>query len=176
MSTTDAFKIIRRPTHIRWMIRIDMPAVLSIEHGSFDFPRCEEEFLRALRRRNCIGMVAERGASIAGFMVYELNRGSIDVLNFAVHPAFRREGVGAQMAAKLVGKLSPDRRTRLTIDVRETNLTAQQFFRVQGFRATRVIREHFRDTGEDAYVMTYTLDDATAGRRIACEIGGKADA
>ena len=35
--------------HIRWMIRRDMPEVLAIEHASFEFPWCEEEFLRVLR-------------------------------------------------------------------------------------------------------------------------------
>ena len=41
--------------HIRWMIRRDMPEVLAIEHASFEYPWCEEEFLRVLRQRNCIG-------------------------------------------------------------------------------------------------------------------------
>ena len=45
--------------HIRWMIRRDMPEVLSIENESFEFPWSEEDFIRCLRQRNCIGMVAE---------------------------------------------------------------------------------------------------------------------
>ena len=92
--------------HIRWMIRRDMPEVLAIEHASFEYPWCEEEFLRVLRQRNCIGMVAEYGERIVGFMIYELHRNKIHVLDFATHPEFRRRGVGRQMIAKLVGKLS----------------------------------------------------------------------
>ena len=53
--------------HIRWMIRRDMPEVLAIEHASFEFPWCEEEFLRVLRQRNCIGMVAEYGERVVGY-------------------------------------------------------------------------------------------------------------
>ena len=45
--------------HIRWMIRRDMAEVLEIERGAFEFPWFEEEFIRCLRQRNCIGMVAE---------------------------------------------------------------------------------------------------------------------
>jgi ribosomal-protein-alanine N-acetyltransferase len=59
------------------MIRRDMPEVLAIEHASFEYPWCEEEFLRVLRQRNCIGMVAEQGERIVGFMVYELHRNKI---------------------------------------------------------------------------------------------------
>ena len=120
--------------HIRWMIRRDMPEVLAIEHASFEFPWCEEDFLRCLRQRNCIGMVAEHGERIVGFMIYELHRNKIHVLDFATHPEFRRHGVGRQMVAKLVGKLSRQRRNRIALFVRETNLPAQFFFRVVGFR------------------------------------------
>src|SRR4051812_2604533 len=47
--------------HIRWMIRRDMAEVLEIERSAFEFPWFEEEFIRCLRQRNCIGMVAEHG-------------------------------------------------------------------------------------------------------------------
>jgi ribosomal-protein-alanine N-acetyltransferase len=151
--------------HIRWMIRRDMPEVLGIEHTSFEFPWCEEEFLRVLRQRNCIGMVAEYGERIVGFMIYELHRNRIHVLDFATHSEFRRHGVGRQMVSKLVGKLSSQRRNRIVICVRETNLAAQLFFRVVGFRAMEVIREHFQDTGEDAYGMLYHLDESTFDER-----------
>jgi len=141
--------------HIRWMIRRDMPEVLAIEQASFEFPWLEEDFIRCLRQRNCIGMVAEHEDRVVGFMIYELTKTRIHVLNFATAPAWRRRGVGTQMIAKLVGKLSPQRRTRVTLEVRETNLPAQLFFRSAGFRAVSVLREHYEDTPEDAYLMQY---------------------
>lgn len=162
--------------HIRWMIRRDMPEVLAIEHGSFEYPWCEEEFLRVLRQRNCIGMVAEVGERIVGFMIYELHRSRIQLLDFAIHSEFRRSSVGRQMVSKLVSKLSSQRRSRISLFVRETNLQAQYFFRVVGFRATEVLREHYADSGEDGYAMTYhldesTLENATPTNRIARQLG-----
>ncbi len=162
MSTVPTSSVQTR-VHIRWMIRRDMPEVLAIEHTAFDYAWCEEEFLRVLRQRNCIGMVAEHGERIVGFMIYELHRSKIQVLNFAAHPEFQRRGIGRQMVAKLVGKLSSQRRSRIAILVRESNLSSQLFFRVQGFRATEVIREHFPDTGEDAYAMIYHMDEGRLG-------------
>ncbi len=141
--------------HIRWMIRRDMPEVLEIENRSFEFPWFEEDFIRCLRQRNCIGMVAEYEEHVVGFMIYELHKSRLHILNFAVHPDFRRSHVGEQMVAKLVSKLSYDRRTRITLEVRETNLDAQLFFRNQGFRATSVLRNFYDDTPEDAYFMQY---------------------
>jgi ribosomal-protein-alanine N-acetyltransferase len=145
--------------HIRWMIRRDMPEVLQTEQLSFEYAWNEEDFLRCLRQRNCIGMVAEHGEKVVGFMIYELHKNKLHILNFAVHPAWRRLGVGAQMVAKLISKLSSHRRTRITLEVRETNLAAQLFFRRQEFRAVRVLRAFYEDSGEDAFLMEYRFGD-----------------
>src|SRR4249919_4352850 len=83
--------------HIRWMIRRDMPEVLQAEQESFEFAWTEEDFLRCLRQRNCIGMVAEQGEKVVGFMIYELHKSKLHILNFAVQPACRRGDVGTQM-------------------------------------------------------------------------------
>ena len=141
--------------HIRWMIRRDMAEVLAAETASFDQPWTEEDFLRCLRQRNCIGMVAEHQDRVVGFMIYELHKSRLHVLNFAVAPDARRSGVGAQMVAKLVAKLSSHRRGKVTLAVRERNLDAQVFFKTQGFRATRVLRNYYEDSGEDAFLMEF---------------------
>jgi ribosomal-protein-alanine N-acetyltransferase len=141
--------------HIRWMIRRDMPEVLDIENISFEFPWIEDDFIRCLRQRNCIGMVAEHEERVVGFMIYELHKNQLHILNFAVHAEFRRRGVGRQMVAKLMGKLSHQRRNRILLEVRETNLLAQLFFRDLGFRAVTVLRDFYDDTTEDAYLMQY---------------------
>ena len=141
--------------HIRWMIRRDMPEVLDIEQESFEFPWCEEDFIRCLRQRNCIGMVAEHDERVVGFMIYELHKTRLHVLNFAVGRDCRRQAAGTQMIAKLVSKLSSQRRTRIMLEVRETNLQAQLFFRKNNFRAVNVLRSYYDDTPEDAYLMQY---------------------
>ncbi|OGJ53957.1 ribosomal-protein-alanine N-acetyltransferase RimI [Candidatus Peribacteria bacterium RIFCSPHIGHO2_02_FULL_49_16] len=141
--------------HIRWMIRRDMPEVLHIEDLSFKYTMCEEDFLWCLRQRNCIGMVAEMGETIVGFMIYELYTSKLHIVNLAVLPSMRHGGVGSQMITQLVSKLSSHRRTRVSINVPETNLAAQLFFRTNGFEAINVLRDYYEDRGEDAYHMVY---------------------
>lgn len=147
--------------HIRWMIRRDMPEVLNIEQLNFEFPWAEDDFLRCLRQRNVVGMVAECRSTdtIRGYMIYELMGDHIHLLNFAVLPSWQRWGVGSQMVRKLVGKLG-QRRKRITLEVRETNLPALLFFKSQGFRAVDVLRGFYEDTDEDAYQMQYRVDAA----------------
>jgi [ribosomal protein S18]-alanine N-acetyltransferase len=150
------------PVHIRWMIRRDMPEVLAIEQQCFEFPWYEDDFIRCLRQRNCIGMVAEASERVVGFMIYELHKNRLHILNFAVHETHRRRGVGSQMSRKLIGKLSQDRRSRILLEIRETNLAAQLFFRQLGFRAVSVLRDFYEDTTEDAYLMQYRHTAASA--------------
>jgi ribosomal-protein-alanine N-acetyltransferase len=160
------------PVHIRWMIRRDMPAVLAIEKECFEFPWHEEDFVRCLRQRNCIGMVAEASERIVGFMVYELHKQRLHILNFAVSDRSRRRGVGSQMAKKLIAKLSHDRRSRVMLEIRETNLAAQLFFRTLGFRAVSVLRKFYEDTPEDAYLMQYRCPAAAAALPEQARLAG----
>ena len=172
MSTGRAQKDKTR-VHIRWMIRRDMPEVLTTERASFEYAWTEEDFLKCLRQRNCIGMVAERDDRVIGFMIYELHKTRLHILNFAVHPHARRGGIGAMMVAKLIHKLSTHRRQKITLAVRECNLPAQVFFRAFDFRASRVLRNYYEDSGEDAFQMEYRVgvdfDDEMEGpvNRIA---------
>ena len=95
-------------------------------------------------QRNCICMVAEHGEKVVGFMICELHKNKLHIMNFAVHSQWRR-----------ISKLSSHRRTRITLEVRETNLSAQHFFNRQDFKAVRVLRSFCGDSGEDAFLMEY---------------------
>lgn len=143
------------PVHVRWMIRRDMKEVLDIEQQSFEFAWNEEQFLDALRTRNTIGMVAEHNEQVVGFMIYELKKGELELINFAVAPWVRRSGVGTTMVDKLKAKLAQQQRTLITTHVREGNLNAQMFFKAMGFHATEVIHGFYEDSNEDAYLMRY---------------------
>jgi len=144
-----------KTAHIRWMIRRDMPDVLAIESDCFEFSWTEDDFIRCLRQRNCIGMVAECEDRVVGFMIYELHKNRLHILNFAVHSAYRRHGIGKTMMQKLLGKLSQERRNRIMLEVRETNLEAQLFFKKVGFKAISVLRDFYDDAAEDAYLMQF---------------------
>ena len=144
-------------TAIRWLIRRDMPEVLAIENESFEYAWTEEDFLSCLRQRNCIGMVAEEGTEVVGFMIYELHKETIRLLNFAVKGSARRSGVGRSMARRLIDKLSQQRRKRIDLLVRETNLGGLLFFKAMGFLAEGMERGPYDDTDEDGVFMRYRL-------------------
>lgn len=146
--------------HIRWMIRKDMDDVLRIEHQCFSLPWNEGDFILSLRQRNCIGMVASDpndNMEVWGYMVYELHKTRLNLLNLAVAPEFHRQGVGRQLVGKLTGKLSTQRRTRIDTMVRETNLGAQLFFKEMQFKWVGTVTDYYDESPEDAYQMRYTI-------------------
>ena len=138
----------------RWMVKSNVPEVLRIEQVCFDTPWTEEDFINSMRQRNCIGMVAERHGVVLSYMLYCLNKDSIHVINFAVSPLCQRDGIGTEMVDKLKTKLSQQRRHTLIVDVRETNLAAQLFWRANGFEWSQTLRGHY-DNDEDAYQFRY---------------------
>lgn len=141
---------------IHWMTRGHLESVVDIEAKSFPLPWSEDDFIRCVRQRNCIGMVYEQQDKILGFMIYELHKNRLHILNFAVHPDHRRQGVGRRMVEKLIRKLTLQNRSRIMLEVRETNLDAQFFFRAMGFRAISVLKDFYEDApDEDAYLMQY---------------------
>ncbi len=159
------------------MIRRDFPRVLAIENECFERPWTEDEFIRCLRQRYCIGMVACNTntdlkflpESVTGFMIYELHPNRLELLKFAVGLKDRGEGVGRAMVEKLVSKLSIQKRTRIQIHIRESNLPAQLFFRSMGFRCTKQRKNYFDDTGEDAYKFVYRVK-SLAGAVVGAEL------
>ena len=145
---------------INWMKRDHMPDVLRIEWESFEHIWTKEDFLGVLRQRNGIGMVAQTNDNrIAGFMIYELHKMRLHILNLAVDPAYRHQGVGTQMAGKLIDKLSQQRREEITLETRESNLSSQLFWKAMGFRADMVLHGFYADSDEDAYVFRFRLNE-----------------
>lgn len=144
-----------RQLHIRWLIRRDMAEVVAIERDSFPDPWPEHEFISALRERNCIGLVVEHSERVIGFMLYELTRQHLRIINMAVHPGFRRARVGTALIAKLKGKLSPQRRNKIILEIRESNIPACHFFAAQQFKTAGIIRNYYKGTSDDAYKFVF---------------------
>lgn len=144
--------------HVRWMINRDMPEVLYIEEQSFEHKMGKDDFLRCLNQSNCIGTVAELDDKVVGFIIYEFHNTNLHILDFVVHPDYRRKGVGRQMVEKLISKLSNECRTNITLVIRERNLKAQLFFKNQGFLAVYILPCFYENNGEDGFLMQYQLN------------------
>jgi ribosomal-protein-alanine N-acetyltransferase len=143
--------------HIRWMIRKDMPQVLGIENEGFEYPWREIDFIRVLRKKTCIGLTAEVGGSVGGFVFYELHKNRLAIHNLAVAPDLWRRGIGTALVKKLLVKLSANRRDRITMGVGERNLRGHLFLRSLGFRCVGILPEYYEANDETAYCFEHRL-------------------
>lgn len=147
---------IKARVQIRWAVKQDLDDMVNLFAESLRCPVTQDQILKWLNERHTIGMVATlECGTIVGVFIYELQRTKIHLLKLAVDPDLQRMGIGRQILAKLKGKLS-GRRTKLTLDCRESNLEAQKFYRSCGLKAIGIRREHYSD-GEDAYAFEYRL-------------------
>jgi ribosomal-protein-alanine N-acetyltransferase len=142
---------------IHWLTKQELPTVLEIERLSFDNPWVEQDFRSCLQHSFCLTM--ESAGEVVGFVVYELNKKNFTILNLAVHPDHRRQGVGANLIDHLKVKLTKYCRKSLSLLLRESSSPAQKFFASQAFKAVQLVRSYYKDTGEDAYKMVYSLYD-----------------
>ena len=138
-------------THIRWCIRLDVPAVLAAEAS---WGLTDELDGKTLPRwpadRQTIGMVAEPPGNVHepvyGFTFYELHKHHLRLLRLCIHRDFARRGHGTDLILKLTSKLSSHRRTRIDVDVPDGRLGAHLFLARLGFRAAVLDRETYRFT------------------------------
>ncbi len=149
--------------YMRWMTRADLNSVLNIDWQHRENMWTEGDFLKSLNQRNCVCMVATNLEKAYGFIVYELNKKSISIVNFGVHADFQRGGIGSMMLSKLIDKLKSLKRDSINCYVRESNLIGQLFLKENGFKAIAVEKNYFQDISpfeekiEDGYLFEYNL-------------------
>lgn len=113
-----------------------------------------EESLSILIRQGGIGIaaLAENGAVIGyGGMLTVLDEGQIT--NIAVHPDFRRQGVGRAVLCALIAQAQKQDISRLSLEVRASNTSAQSLYLQQGFETVGVRKRFYSHPTEDGLVM-----------------------
>lgn len=84
----------------------------------------------------------------------------VHISNFVVAPAWQSHGLGGRILAQLQALLPQLKRTRLSLEVRESNVRAQRFYRRHGFSVAQVRPRYYTNNQETAYWMTYRAPKA----------------
>ena len=149
----------------------DVPAVHEIERLSFRTPWPPYAFEQELRgNRLAHYVVARAGDRITGFAGVWLMVDEAHVTTFAVHPDWRRQGIGRQLLLNVVELARKIGARRMTLEVRASNETAQALYRAYGFEEVGRRPRYYTDDGEDAVVMTTPdLDDPRIEAIVASE-------
>jgi len=148
----------------------DLDAVVAIEARSFPTPWPADGYRRELtanERAHYYVLTGEAGGNrsrVAGFAGHWLVAGEAHVSIIAVDPDWRGLGLGELLLLNLLYVALGQGATLATLEVRCHNRVAQALYDKYGFDVVGRRRNYYKDTGEDAILMTLRLD-AEASRR-----------
>lgn len=139
---------------VRDMYLADLDAVLKIERGSFQTPWSRGSFQTELVDNTfAVYLVMELHGRIVAYGGMWLILDEAHVTNVAVDPDFRGHGFGEAMMYGLMERASAQGAQRMTLEVRRSNIVAQNLYAKLGFIQLGVRRGYYSDTHEDAFIM-----------------------
>jgi [ribosomal protein S18]-alanine N-acetyltransferase len=146
--------------HLRPMTLADLNQVELIDRVSFPTPWPRDAFHYELKRnRSSICWVAEcanpeGGLFLVGSIVVWLVMDEAHVATLAIKPGFRQRGVAQVLLASSLLESLKWGATRAMLEVRAGNQAAQNLYRKFGFEAVGLRQDYYKDTHEDAILMT----------------------
>ena len=154
---------------IRKMMVDDISAVVDLDQKSFSLPWPERSFRFELTDNPAARCwVAELDGKVVAMIVVWLIVDEAHVATLATHPEYRRQGIGRRLLAHALGQMMQEGARSSFLEVRASNLPAQEMYRKFGYEATGRRRHYYRDNDEDAILMNLSslntdrlrLDDA----------------
>jgi len=111
-------------------------------------------------------VVARRDGRLVGYGGLLYSGDDAHVTNIAVDPARHRSGVGSRLLLHLAHHARDAGFINLTLEVRVSNLAAQELYRRFGFAPVGVRKKYYEDV-EDAIVMwCHEIGDPAYGERL----------
>jgi ribosomal-protein-alanine N-acetyltransferase len=129
----------------------DLPSVISIERRSFPTPWSLAMFVLELSKPSGICLAAENADGLVGYLVCARYDDVWHLMNVAIHPERRREGIATELIERLFDDAGPG--ARFTLEVRVSNGAAIAMYQRFGFRSAGRRRRYYHDNGEDALIM-----------------------
>lgn len=103
------------------------------------------------------GWVADEGGGVAGFLVARRVVHDLEILNFAVRPDARRQGIGSLLLQESFAWGAGFQAERAFLEVRASNLAAQRFYERRGFGVSGRRPKYYSSPVEDALLLTAAL-------------------
>lgn len=134
----------------------DLDEVLIIEHRSFTTPWSLSLFRSELKHENSHLLVArpdDLSATIAGYVGYRVVVDEMHIVIVAVDPVRRRQGIATQMIAQALAHARDRGCVRTTLEVRASNIEAQQLYFRHGFAPVGTRPGYYMKPKEDALIL-----------------------
>ena len=135
------------------MTEAHVAQVAALEKLCFSDPWSENSVASELKNPLSLWLVALEGETVAGYIGSQSVEGEADMMNVAVHPNLRRQGVGAQLVVALEEALRQRQVYSLSLEVRASNDPARALYEKLGFRQVGCRPKYYRHPKEDGLIL-----------------------
>ena len=131
--------------------------IAALERLCFSDPWSENSIASELKNPLSLWLVAEAEGCVLGYIGSQTVMGEADMMNVAVHPDHRRQGVAEALVTALMQALRGADATILTLEVRISNEPAKAMYEKLGFQQIGCRKNYYRHPKEDALILRKEL-------------------
>ena len=127
--------------------------IAELEKVCFRDPWSENSIASELGNRLSLGLVAVDGDRVVGYVGSQSVVGETDMMNIAVAPDYRRQGIAEKLVTELISGLRQKGNHSLMLEVRVSNTSARQLYDKLGFEQVGLRKNYYRNPKEDAMIL-----------------------
>lgn len=132
----------------------DVDEVMIVERLSFSIPWSKNAFIEEVTNNKFARyIIAKVNGKIVGYAGLWKVCDEGHITNVAVHPEYRKNGVGFRLIKSLIDMAIEEDIRTMTLEVRRSNVSAQNLYTKFGFRVEGFRKEYYADNKEDAIIM-----------------------
>ena len=131
-------------------------SVAELEKMCFSDPWSEKSVASELSNPLSVWIVALQDDRVAGYVGSQTCGEESDMMNIAVHPDHRRQGIAEGLVDSLIEKLKARGSQSLTLEVRASNTPAITLYEKLGFSQVGLRKNYYRNPREDALILKKT--------------------
>lgn len=136
----------------------DLDEVMEVEVNSFTIPWSREAFFNELTKNQFAQyLIVEVDQRVVGYCGVWIIIDEAHITNIALLPEYRGMKLGDALMAKVLELAREMGALRMTLEVRVSNVRAQNLYRKFGFVEGAIRKQYYTDNMEDALVMWVNL-------------------
>jgi len=135
------------------MTQCHVSQIADLEKICFNDPWSENSIASELGNRLSHWLVALDGEKVVGYVGSQTVLGETDMMNIAVHPAYRKQGIATELIETLIQVLKERGSHSLMLEVRESNDPAKELYSKMGFELVGIRKNYYRNPKENALIL-----------------------
>ena len=138
---------------IEQMKENDIDGVFEVEKNCFEDYWSKDSFKKELSNNLAQYLVAKVDNKVVGYVGIWFVVDEGHITNVAVHEGYRGQKIGDQLIRELVEVCKNNKIVSMTLEVRASNVVAQNLYRKYGFKMVGIRKEYYSNNKEDAIIM-----------------------